>query len=124
MRKALLMSVLVLSLGGCTAWPQHGHSGAAELRPIMDNDTLEHDRLMVSQDELHMLRAMGARQYFPAALEVANVQWNRTARAVQGGFPTAARTDLDFLENLLFLLKSDFLPKQDMTAEQETEVSP
>ena len=118
MRKVVAVTLAALSLGACVTWPQHGSGGAAEHEQVREDNTKDRARLIAAQTELAMVRELDGSNHVPAALDVANLQWKRAVRALNGGFPQAARADLTRLEAMLADIRSRLRTKLTVTTEQ------
>jgi len=101
MKNLIPAFVVSLCLSACASWPQHGHSGAAELEISPVHKTQEQMRLWCAKKELNTLQEQGVKDHFPAAFIIANIQWTRAARTVGGGFLKSSRTDLNQLDVLI-----------------------
>ncbi|PHS79037.1 MAG: hypothetical protein COB59_03895 [Rhodospirillaceae bacterium] len=117
MKKVLPILIAFLGLSGCANWPQHGHSGAAELSISFVGETPEQVRLFSAQKKLIALEEQGAKDYFPAAFIITNIQLSRATRTVQGGFLKSSRTDLDKLDALIQGLRANLRQKHSLRAE-------
>jgi len=101
MKSLGVLVVAVLFSSGCTAWPPHGHGGMAEVAPIHEFDRPTHIRLIAAKREISVLRELGGEDLFPASLIKAQRQWDRSARAIDGHFIEAAKSDLLQLDEML-----------------------
>lgn len=106
MQRTILAATLFIGLAGCVSWPPDGHGGAAEFTRVAANRPVAGVRLTTARDKLSVLRAQGAGELLPAAMETAGVQWNRALRAAEGGFIKSANADLGQLEKMLAELQN------------------
>ena len=111
-----LSGVLVLiGLTACSSWPDYGHGGMAEKRPlayptrapgaaVTQADAL-YSRLALAERHLDILRLKGAELCLPATVHKVAKQLARTRRELQGQLTLDAANDQLLVESQLIALE-------------------
>ncbi|QDF68130.1 OmpA family protein [Shewanella sp. SNU WT4] len=106
---------LLIFLYGCTAWPEHGQGGmaelySAELYPVNNQQDLGPEQGLrfeweLSGRKLDVLVLQGAELCFPATIVQAELNQKRIVRQLQGGLLYDAATDIIAQRQLLARLE-------------------